>query len=95
MPDDYIKRSDIEKAVQADMDMQDLYLPIHFLQTVEGIPAADVEPKRKRALTMDETDRERVLYTLEALEKVTEPKGFATVSGTLIREIAEIIRAGI
>lgn len=41
---------------------------------------------------MDKVNRERVLYTLEALEKVTEPGGFATVSGTLIREIAEIIR---
>lgn len=37
-------------------------------------------------------DRERVLYTLEALEKITEPGGFATVSGKFIREVAEIIR---
>lgn len=41
---------------------------------------------------MDRADRERVLYTLEALEKITEPGGFATVSGRFIRELAEIIR---
>lgn len=45
--DDYIKRSDIEREIRADMDMQDLYLPIHFLKAVEEIPAADVEPKRR------------------------------------------------
>jgi len=41
---------------------------------------------------MDRADRERVLLTLEALEKITEPGGFATVSGKFIREVAEIIR---
>ncbi len=41
---------------------------------------------------MDRADRERVLYTLEALEKITEPGGFATVSGKFIQEVAEIIR---
>lgn len=40
---EYIEREAIQRTVETDMDMQDLYLPSHFLFVIEDIPAADVE----------------------------------------------------
>lgn len=46
MAEEYIKRSDVEAAFRS-LDMQDLYLPIHFLELLWDVPAADVEPRQR------------------------------------------------
>lgn len=43
MAEEYIKRSDVEAAFRS-LDMQDLYLPIHFLELLWDVPAAEVVP---------------------------------------------------
>lgn len=39
---DYISKHELTNAVWRNCDMQDLYLPIHFLMIMENLPAADV-----------------------------------------------------
>ena len=38
----YIDAEQLKQTVETSMDMQDLYLPSHFLDVIDGIPAADV-----------------------------------------------------
>lgn len=42
----YIDEDDVRAAVTA-WDMQDLYLPIHFLDLLEDVPTADVAPAER------------------------------------------------
>ena len=45
MADEYIKKGDAINKIKLEMDMQDLYLPIHFIEFVlNAIPSADVAP---------------------------------------------------
>ena len=41
---EYIDREALKNAVIRNCDMQDLYLPVHFLDIVDDMPAADVVP---------------------------------------------------
>jgi hypothetical protein len=38
----YIDAEQLKQTVETSMDMQDLYLPSHFFDVIDGIPAADV-----------------------------------------------------
>ena len=50
----YIDADRLKQAVEHELDMQDLYLPVHFFEVVDGMEAADVaEIKRGRWLTTD------------------------------------------
>lgn len=39
----YIDADRLKKAVEHELDMQDLYLPVHFFEVVDGMEAADVQ----------------------------------------------------
>lgn len=39
----YIDAEKIEQFLRTQMDMQDLYLPIHFVEAIEDMPTADVQ----------------------------------------------------
>ena len=39
----YIDADHLKKAVEHELDMQDLYLPVHFFEVVDGMEAADVQ----------------------------------------------------
>lgn len=43
----YIDAEQLKQTVETSMDMQDLYLPSHFIDVINGIPAADVAPVRR------------------------------------------------
>lgn len=45
--DKYINAEQLKQTVETSMDMQDLYLPSHFIDVINGIPAADVAPVRR------------------------------------------------
>lgn len=45
--DKYIDAEQLKQTVETSMDMQDLYLPSHFIDVINGIPAADVAPIRR------------------------------------------------
>lgn len=54
---EYISREALQNAVERNCDMQDLYLPIHFLQIADEIPAADVrEVRHGKWLKYDDTE---------------------------------------
>lgn len=38
----YIETDKLKQMVEHEMDMQDLYLPVHFLDVVDELPSADV-----------------------------------------------------
>ena len=38
----YIDADRLKQAVEHELDMQDLYLPVHFFEVVDGMEAADV-----------------------------------------------------
>jgi len=42
--DDYISREKLRDSVQRNLDMQDLYLPVEFLELIDDAPTADVKP---------------------------------------------------
>ena len=42
----YISRDQLKKTIWRNFDMQDLYLPINFLVTIDAIPTADVVERR-------------------------------------------------
>ena len=42
--DEFISRKKLKNAIQRNLDMQDLYLPIEFLELIDEAPAADVRP---------------------------------------------------
>ena len=45
----YIDADELKQKVEHELDMQDLYLPIHFFDVVDEMPTADVaEVKRGR-----------------------------------------------
>lgn len=44
MATDFISREAVKNAIHRDLDMQDLYLPIEFIELLDDIPAADVRP---------------------------------------------------
>lgn len=44
MANDYISREAVKNAIHRDLDMQDLYLPIEFIELLDDIPTADVRP---------------------------------------------------
>lgn len=44
MATEYISREAVKNAIHRDLDMQDLYLPIEFIELLDDIPAADVRP---------------------------------------------------
>jgi len=47
---DYIKREDVLEFMRGRLDMQDEYLPIHFIQfVIDEMPAADVRENVKGA----------------------------------------------
>ena len=57
---DYIDRESIRNAVWHNCDMQDLYLPVHFLEIVDDSPAADVAPvKRGRNIGEDYAEQDQ------------------------------------
>ena len=39
----YIDADRLKQAVEHELDMQDLYLPVHFFEVVDGMEAADVQ----------------------------------------------------
>lgn len=41
---EYISKEEISERIQHEFDMQDLYLPAHFLDEIMDMPAADVRP---------------------------------------------------
>ena len=41
----YIDAEQLKQTVETSMDMQDLYLPSHFFDVIDGMPAADVAPR--------------------------------------------------
>lgn len=40
--DKYINAEQLKRTIETSMDMQDLYLPSHFFDVIDGISAADV-----------------------------------------------------
>lgn len=42
----YIDAEKIIETISSRLDMQDLYLPVHFLDLIDDIPTADVEEVR-------------------------------------------------
>ena len=44
MATEYISREAVKKAIHRDLDMQDLYLPIEFIELLDDIPTANVRP---------------------------------------------------
>lgn len=39
--DKYINAEQLKQAVETSMDMQDLYLPSHFFDVIDGVPSAE------------------------------------------------------
>lgn len=52
---DYVNRDDVKRAVSR-WDMQDLYLPVHFLDLIDEIPAVSV-PQWQTANTPPDSER--------------------------------------